>query len=438
MNEKILRELRQTNGNICTDSRLAKKGDLFFALKGERFDGNQYAKAAIEAGCVLAVIDNAAFAENNKYLVVDDALSTLQQLAKIHRGQINIPHIAITGSNGKTTTKELVQAVLSSHFRSMATKGNLNNHIGVPVTLLSIKEQTEIAVVEMGANHPGEIAALCEIATPTHGLITNIGKAHLEGFGSVENIAKAKGELFDYLKNNQGVIFANHDDPRLLALTGELACISYGKKSTNHCFGSIINSFPTLHIRFNTSGALGKTRQAVTGEINTHLTGSYNFENVMAAVTVGVYFGVPVEKIIAAIEAYRPVNHRSQLIETADNFIVMDAYNANPTSMAAALDNFSNYRDTKLAVMLGDMLELGSVAEAEHTEIVNKVKKSGFPIQIFVGKHFMGVCKPDKQTMVFPDVNQAAEWLENNPLKGYRILIKGSRGIMMESLLRIL
>ena len=438
MYERIFRVLRQTNGNICTDSRLAKNGDIFFALKGENFDGNQFAKIAIEAGCELAIIDNAAFAESNKYVVVDNVLSTLQQLAKIQRGQMNIPYVAITGSNGKTTTKELVQAVLSTHFRSMATKGNLNNHIGVPVTLLSINEPTEIAVIEMGANHSGEIAALSEIAMPTHGLITNIGKAHLEGFGSVENITKAKGELFVHLKNNQGVIFANHDDPRLQALTVELPCISYGKNAANHCFGAITNSFPTLHIQFNTSGALGKTPHKVSGEIHTHLTGSYNFENVMAAVTVGLYFGVPVQKIITAIEAYRPVNHRSQLIETANNFIVMDAYNANPTSMAAALDNFSNYRDTKRAVMLGDMLELGSVAGAEHTEIVNKVKKSDFSMHIFVGKHFMSVCTPDKQTMVFPDVNQAAEWLEKNPLKGYRILIKGSRGIRMENLLRVL
>ncbi len=425
-------------GRPCTDSRKANKGDVFFALRGERFDANQYAEEALKAGCALAVVDDPRVATGSRYILADNVLDALQKISHYHRKRFNIPLIGITGSNGKTTTKELMHAVLATTLQTGATEGNLNNHIGVPLTLLSFPEHLDIAIVEMGANHVGEIDDLCQIAMPTHGLITNIGKAHLEGFGDIDSVARAKGELYQYINRQHappGTLFVNKDDTRLSEMTREAGYIGYGSGSDNHCAGTITKTHPCLAVRFKTNKDFGKALRGVEGHIQSQLTGKYNFGNIMAAVTAGLYFGVQPARICDAIASYTPGNHRSQIINTRFNMVLMDAYNANPTSMNVALDNFSRFEGNKKAVMLGDMLELGTEAEAEHRQIVAMVKKRGFSLNMFVGSHFMSICKPEKNILVFPDTVSASRWLSENPLRGYKILVKGSRGIRMEDLL---
>ncbi len=417
---------------ICTDSRAAHPDDLFFALSGAQFDGNQFARQALEAGCMLAVIDNPRFFQE-KCLLVDDVLQTLQHLGAVYRNQFDIPLLAITGSNGKTTTKELTHAVLSRKFDTIATKGNLNNHIGVPLTLLSIPQHTQMGVIEMGANHKGEIAGLCTIARPTHGLITNIGKAHLEGFGNMAGVAEGKTELFAAL--TEGQVFLNRDDPWLLKCSPGENAIGYGMDADNHCSGQILKAFPLLEISFRVNKDFGAARKGMEGVIKSQLPGVYNVENIMAAITTGLYFGVAPKRVIDAIEGYHAQNHRSQLMQTKDNVIMMDGYNANPSSMEAALANFSNYHKKKLAVLLGDMLETGETAHEEHRKVIDSVKALDIPFRIFVGKTFFSVWKPEDRGHAFKDVDQALAWLQNNPLKGYTILVKGSRGIRMETLL---
>ncbi len=419
----------------CIDSRDAKPGDIFFALRGEQSDGNLYAEKALEAGCALAVVDRADVAKGDKYLLTDDVLGLLQALGHAHRKRFDVPVIGVTGTNGKTTTKELMQAVLSTTFSSTATPGNLNNHIGLPLSLLSFREPLDIAVVEMGANHRGEIAGLCKLAMPTHGLITNIGKAHLEGFGTVEDVARAKAELFEYLQQNQGTLFVNHDDARLPALAGTKNIITYGTDDSNHCSGRITRSFPELHLRFRVNRDFGKARRGMQADIETRLTGPYNFENIMSAITTGLYFGVQPGNIIRGIGGYVPANNRSQIIRTLNNLVVMDAYNANPTSMAAALDNFSRFEGEKTAVMLGDMLELGETSGEEHQEILKLAKSKGFGLYVFVGPQFKSICPAQGNTKVFELVEEAADWLRANPLKSHKVLVKGSRGIAMERLI---
>ncbi len=438
MNDSIidhLLELLHKGHRICTDSRRAGPGHIFFALTGENYDGNRFAAQAIQAGCCLAVIDNPAYNMGEKYLLVDDSLTTLQLLGQTRRRRLNIPVIGITGSNGKTTTKELLQAVLSSRFNSAATKGNLNNHIGVPVSLLSFHTDADCAIVEMGANHPGEIAELCEIAMPTHGLITNIGEAHLEGFGSVEDVAKAKNELYSYLSETRGTMFVNQDDQRLRGLTRGIQAVRYGKDKSNHCSGSIICSAPALHVGFRVNKNLGAAKKGIEGEVKTRLTGAYNFENILASITVGLYFGAEPENIIRAIENYTPENHRSQIIQTNRNTVLMDAYNANPSSMDAALHNLAQFDQQPRAVFLGDMLELGSSSREAHNAVIKKVEQMQIPLQVFVGRHFASACGAQKGSLIFDHVDGAAEWLRNNPIRGYTILVKGSRGIRMEKLL---
>ena len=433
-----LLELVDKGHRICTDSRQANEGRIFFALRGDHFDGNQFAEKALQSGCNLAVIDNPKFHMGNNSLLVEDALKTLQRLGQARRRQIDIPVIGITGSNGKTTTKELLQAILSEHFSSAATKGNLNNHIGVPLSLLSFPPESDCAIVEMGANHPGEIAELCEIAMPTHGLITNIGQAHLEGFGSVEAVARAKNELYEYLYKTHGILFVNQDDPRLKQMTRGLEAINYGLDLQNHCSGEVISSFPFLQVRFMVNKDFGKAKQGTYGEVHSMLTGTYNFENIMAGITVGLYFGVEPEKIIRAIREYTPENHRSQIIQTSRNTVLMDAYNANPSSMDAALNNLALFNDRPGAVFLGDMLELGSVANEAHRRVMDRVKQMQIPLQVFVGKHFAATCETEEDALVFTHVSDAVEWLRKNPIRGYNVLVKGSRGIRMERLLEYL
>jgi len=415
---------------ICTDTRKVQKGSIFFALKGENFDGNQFAAQAVEKGCNLAVVDNKEYYyENKNYLLVEDALHTLQKLANLHRRTLNLPILAITGTNGKTTTKELTNEVLSKKYMVFSTQGNLNNHIGVPLTLLSMSINTDIGIVEMGANHAGEIKTLCEIAEPDFGLITNIGKAHLEGFGSFEGVKKAKRELYDHLSEKGGEIFINIDNKILRKLSGNSKQISYGTSVEAKCRGEIAVSDPYLTIVWHTDRPV---------ELFTGFAGGYNFENVMAAICVGSHFNVPENDIVKAIESYTPDNNRSQLVRTANNTVIMDAYNANPTSMEAALENFFMMKAKSKVVILGDMLELGKNAKKEHKIILEKLMKYSFDRVFIIGKIFgdtVNSINYDGDIMKFQDTGEFNAWIKDNQLKNTYIFIKGSRGIGLERIL---
>lgn len=418
-----LYSLYQESTGISTDSRKIEKGNLFFALKGENFDGNKYAGAALQKGASYAIIEDESYASEHT-LVVDDVLASLQDLAGYHRNKLNIPVIGLTGTNGKTTSKELIKEVLAKKYRVHATYGNLNNHIGVPLTVLGIKPDTEIAVIEMGANHIGEIAELCSIAKPTHGMITNIGKAHLEGFGGYEGVIKAKSEIYSYLRNNDNVAFVNGDDELLMTLSDGIERSTYGSMSTYDTYGSINRSVPFLGIRWRES------------DIQTHLYGDYNFQNVLVAICIGSFFGVRDADIVNAIAEYRPTNNRSQVVKSKSNTIFLDAYNANPSSMMVSIDQFSLQPGDKKVLILGDMLELGNASKEEHLSIIDKVE-NGFQTVILVGPEFMDAYQGNK-CAVFEHTQQAGIWLENNPIRDAQILIKGSRGIALEKLLPFL
>jgi len=422
-----LHTLFLNNKEISTDSRNIKQGCLFFALKGENFDGNKYAESAIKAGAGVAIIDDEKYC-STKTILVDNVLYTLQKLANFHRRKYTIPVLAITGSNGKTTTKELTNAVLSQHFKVTATKGNLNNHIGVPLTLLEITGETEIAIIEMGANHQGEIAELCKIAEPTHGLITNIGRAHLGGFGGYEGVVKAKTELYAWLRNSGGTGFVNTDNPLLTEHSIGMNRIFYGSDKSSLCLGQLKENTEMLVIDWITD--------TETHTIETNLIGKYNFENVMAAICTGSYFKVPVAKTRSAISNYFPSNSRSQSMRTARNMIILDAYNANPTSMQAAIENFNQMKAMHKMVILGDMLELGDESLAEHSAIAKLVEESTFEQVILVGPDFMQVAET-----IFPCFNtsdEARDWLRIQNIENFTILVKGSRGIRMEKVLESL
>lgn len=409
---------------ISTDSRRIDEGCVFVAIKGERFDGNDFAlQVATDnvASCVIA--DRKDLPQHERIFVVDDSIETLQRLAKHHRKQCNIPVIGITGTNGKTTTKELVSAVISQKYNIINTQGNFNNHIGVPLTLLQIKPETEIAIVEMGANHPNEIAQLCEIAQPDYGIITNIGRAHIEGFGSFEGVIKTKNELYDYLKNKNGKIFVNHDNDLLVELSQGLSSVRYGTKEGADIKGKIISSNPYLTIEWN-----GK-------EIKTNLVGEYNFENVMAAISAGCYFNVDENMIIKALENYHPTNNRSQFIKSEHNEIVMDAYNANPTSMQHSLNNFRKIAGDNHLLILGDMGELGNESEKEHRTIVELINRLQFNNVILVGEKFK---KVNKDFKTFNDVEELIDYIGKNSITGMKILVKGSHFMHLEQLSNIL
>ncbi len=413
--------------NISTDSRQILPGCLFFALKGENFDGNKYAPAAIEAGAAFAVIDDIKYVGNSTILVYD-VLETLQQLARMHRRKYNFPVIAITGSNGKTTTKELMNAVLSKKYQVVATKGNLNNHIGVPLTLLGITDETQMAIVEMGANHQGEIAQLCEIAEPTHGLITNIGKAHLGGFGGYEGVIKAKSELYSWLRKSGGETFVNSGNPLLMELTTGMKRNLYGTLASDYSIGRPMENTGMLFINWVISSE--------TVPVETNLVGNYNFENVMAAIAVGTYFNVLAAETRSAICNYFPSNSRSQAMKTARNSIILDAYNANPTSMLAAIENLRQVKATHKMVILGDMLELGDDSLAEHKAIAILIEDSGFEKAVLVGPDFMQVAQ--SKFKCFSNSEEARAWLLTQKIENYTILLKGSRGIKMEKVLEAL
>jgi UDP-N-acetylmuramoyl-tripeptide--D-alanyl-D-alanine ligase len=399
-------------------------------LKGDAFDGNKYAEAALTKGAVLAVVDDPSVATDDHYFLVEDVLTTLQDLARFHRSHFTCPVIGITGTNGKTTTKELINAVLGSHYRTHATKGNLNNHIGVPLTLLSARvSDVDMLIVEMGANHQGEIAFLCSIANPTHGLITNVGKAHLEGFGGVEGVIKGKTELYRYLKSINGKAFVCTRQPVLSQLSAELEPLTYGESKESSYSGTIVSSDPFLIVNWH--------EDELDHLIHTHLVGGYNIDNVMAAICVGSFFNVSSTKIIDAIESYIPSNNRSQVMQTGNNQLVLDAYNANPSSMAAALENFALMDAFPKVVILGDMFELGEESRDEHQQIVILLLKHNFKDVLLIGPKFFEVSEKTsfKRFLTIPE---ALQWIILNPFKGRSILVKGSRGMKMETLLPVL
>lgn len=415
---------------ICTDSRKEVEGAIFFALSGETFNGNRFAKAALDKGAALAVVDdpNVVDEQEKRFFFVPDVLKALQELAIRHRKHFQIPLLGITGTNGKTTTKELIYSVLKTEKETVFTKGNLNNHIGVPMTLLSLKPTTEIAVVEMGANHPGEIEALCRIANPTHGIITNIGKAHLEGFGSYEGVIKTKNELYESIRKTNGVVFFNQNDALLQKLSEGIERVSYGA-SEAEITGKLLDSNPFLSIQWDSENG--------TQDIQTKLYGNYNFNNAMAAIAVGKYFGITAENIKLGLENYTPKNNRSQIVKTERNTIILDAYNANPGSMPLAIENFSGQSFDNKILILGDMFELGKDAEKEHQRIIELLKDRNFKKVILVGKDFFSLPSAGNY-IAFKTTEEAGVYLNHQKLSGNTILIKGSRGMQLETLAQYL
>ena len=406
---------------VSTDSRTLQSGQLFFALSGPNFNGNQFAKQALNKGAIAVVVDEDVSINDDRVIRVENTLRSLQTLATEHRKKLGTTIIALTGSNGKTTTKELIHSVLSTTYTTVATHGNLNNHIGVPLTLLSLQKDTEIGVVEMGANHLGEIAVLANIAQPDFGLITNFGKAHLEGFGSLEGVVKAKSELFDYLKTTSGLIFANADDPKIMAQLKGQDPITYGTETTARVSATLLTENDAIRIEVDQQ------------EIQTQLSGAYNGYNALAAYAIGRHFGVSPQNAKRALESYIPDNNRSQLIRKKDLHITLDAYNANPTSMQAALASFSKKGGKKIAV-LGQMNELGKHTEIEHKRLVDWIKASSIDDCYWVGSAFAPFISSDKY---FSTVDQAIDYFSKTPLGQASILVKGSRSFTLEKLVDV-
>ena len=413
---------------VSTDTRSDVSKSIFFALSGENFNGNKFAEQALHKGAVLAVVDDKKYAKGESYFLVEDVLITLQELARFHRKENNIPLLGITGSNGKTTTKELISAVLSTSKSIISTQGNLNNHIGVPLTVLRINPKTEIAVIEMGANHIGEIAHLCQIAQPDIGLITNIGKAHLEGFGNLEGVIKAKTELYKSLKSNNGRAFVHADDELLMNLSTGLKRFTYGLTKAN-ITGKILSLNPFLSLSWKF--------EREQFNLSTKLYGKYNFPNVMAAIAAGIFFEVEPDKINEAIGNYIPENNRSQQLSTETNKIILDAYNANPVSMTEAIKSFSEAEFENPSLILGDMFELGLASQEEHQKIVDQLLETGLEKIILVGTEFNKLTIPEKFT-VLPTTEDALKFLQKNSIHNSTILIKGSRGMKLETLLSYL
>ena len=415
----------QKSTGISTDTRTVKKGNLFFALSGANFNGNKFAKQAIEKGAILSVIDDANF-ESENTILVNDVLATLQQLAKHHRQQLNVPIIALTGSNGKTTTKELINAVLSQKYLTTATAGNLNNHIGVPLTLLAMTKQTEIGIVEMGANHPNEIEFLCKIAKPNYGYITNFGKAHLEGFGSLEGVVKAKSELYAYLRTYKQTAFVNFDDEKQVNASSGINKYTFSEKNNADVQIKLSSASPNVKVQY----------QGI--EMNSNLIGSYNFTNIAAAITIGEYFKIDKKQIKKAIEIYTPTNNRSQIIKKNGNEIILDAYNANPTSMLAALGNFKNLEASSKIIFLGDMFELGTASLQEHQTIVDFVTALPNTQVFLLGENFYNT-KYDTKIKVFASFDDfKKQFITTKTPSKATILIKGSRGMALERILELL
>jgi UDP-N-acetylmuramoyl-tripeptide--D-alanyl-D-alanine ligase len=423
------------NPLVSTDTRNILPGSIFFALKGDNFNGNGFAAQALEKGASLAVIDEKEFKKDDRCFLVEDVLKALQQLAYHHRIQMQIPVIAVTGSNGKTTTKELMHAVLSKKYNVLATKGNLNNHIGVPLTLLGLKADHEIAIIEMGANHQKEIDALCRIADPGFGVITNIGKAHLEGFGGIEGVRIGKGELYRYIQEKGGKLFVHGDDETLIGLAGATEKVTYGTKKLFDIVGAVKDNAEFISFQWATrynAAAIAKSEV-----VETKLVGIYNYFNLLCAVCVGNYFKVEDGLINKALAEYEPTNNRSQLQKTQSNTLILDYYNANPSSMSLALENFAGLSYPDKIVILGDMLELGSESEQEHKAIVDLLKEKRLLNAYLVGPKFSS-CAVDNNVKTFADSDALAEYFKGHPVKDAAILIKGSRGIKLERVVDVL
>lgn len=427
MTTEVLYEIYKKHPDIVTDSRQITPGCIFFALKGERFNGNQFAEQALKNGAAYCVVDEDPGFSNDRIFRVADSLTALQSLARHHRQQFTIPFIAITGSNGKTTTKELIHAVLSKKYITYTTAGNLNNHIGIPLTLLKVKPDAQMAIVEMGANHQGEIADYCTYTLPTHGLITNCGKAHLEGFGGVEGVRKGKGELYDFIRSQDGMIFMCTDHEYLKEMSkGIRKIVTYGTSGGDYTGRPMIEN-----------GFLAVSLTAGMGNpciIRTQLVGEYNVSNVLAAVAIGKYFGVKEDKIKAAIENYEPTNSRSQLMQRGSNRIIMDAYNANPSSMRAAIENLMKMEGENKVVMIGGMKELGVESPEEHRKITDLLKEYVWKHVVLVGEEFKA---HHGNYLYFDRSEDAGKWFKEKKLENCLILIKGSRGTMMEKVFEV-
>ena len=420
------------NPIISTDTRNIIPGSIFFALKGDHFNANEFAAEAIEKGAAYAVVDEELHATNEKCLLVEDVLTALQNVASHHREQMNIPVIGLTGSNGKTTSKELVNAVLSERYKTFATFGNLNNHIGVPLSILSITNDVEVAIIEMGANHQKEIELLCTIAQPTHGIITNVGMAHLDGFGGFEGVKKGKAELYAYLKAHNGYTFINRDNTFLMEMStnaGLNKLLYYGKENGNTIKGTLKSSDPFIEVEW--------TNHETSSVVKTNLTGSYNFENILAAICIGDFFDMQPEEINSGLAKYEPKNNRSQLTKTDHNTVICDFYNANPSSMAAALNNISALSAEQKTAVLGDMFELGPESVAQHELIAKQAAASGLDQAIFIGKYFYAL-KDQLEGVFFETPTEAANYLQEKPIKNHLVLLKGSRGMKLENLLQYL
>jgi UDP-N-acetylmuramoyl-tripeptide--D-alanyl-D-alanine ligase len=432
MKIKDLYDIYKAHPKVIIDSRAPVENSIFFGLSGEQYNGSLFASDALNNGSSFAVVDEPSVARDERYILVENSLQTLQELAAFHRKQLSIPLVAITGSNGKTTTKELAARILSTKYATHATHGNQNNHIGVPITVLGIDDTVEMGIIEMGANHTGEIAKLCRIAMPDYGLITNIGRAHLEGFGTMEGIMQAKKELYDYLGERGGLVFINEQDrvlrSMLLDFTGGV--VWYGGSGESVVSGEVLASDPNLKVRLDIKGYESR-------EIETGLIGSYNLENILAAACIGWHFGISPMHLHKAIQHYRASNNRSQQLSTERNVLILDAYNANPTSMRAAIEHFSSMKHPAKSVILGDMLELGDASGAAHGEIIELLKKIPFREVILVGPVFANSRVPDSYH-VFSSMAACAGWLEEHPLHDHLILLKGSRGMGLERLAGLL
>jgi UDP-N-acetylmuramoyl-tripeptide--D-alanyl-D-alanine ligase len=409
---------------VSTDTRSISNGALFFALKGDNFNGNDFAKKALDSGASYCIIDEQQSQSNARFILVPDVLITLQELANFHRKYLNIPIIAITGSNGKTTTKELINSVLGQRYKTHATQGNYNNHIGVPLTLLQMDTSVDIGIVEMGANHIGEIANLCQISAPNYGYITNFGKAHLEGFGSAAGVVKGKCELYDYLKSNKGVVFINGDDKKQVQQIGDYKSVNiFSKDNRSNIQVSMISQTP--FISFESQGCT----------MESQLVGIYNFSNAAAAIAMGCFFEVSLENIKKGIASYTPNNNRSQIIRKGSNTIILDAYNANPSSMEVALDNFNSMKSSLKIVILGDMFELGVHSKSEHQAVIDEVNSLNFSSAYYVGSHFFELASDSSKANFFKTTESFRNQLQSLVFKDALILIKGSRGMALESIL---
>ncbi len=423
MIEKIYTKFIESN-KISTDTRKILPNSIFFALKGANFNANKFAKEALKKGASLAIIDDAEYYINSNYILVDDVLETLQKLATHHRKQLNIPIIALTGSNGKTTTKELINVVLSEKFKTTATIGNLNNHIGVPLTLLSMDKNTQIGIVEMGANHPKEIEFLCNITKPDYGYITNFGKAHLEGFGSIAGVIKAKTELYQYLEKNNKIVFINNNDSIQVEKSKRIKSVSFGTKKAKYPI-TLLEANPNVKLQFENIN------------IQSNLIGTYNFNNIAAAIAIGNYFNVEVKAIKNAIESYYPTNNRSQIIIKGSTKIILDAYNANPSSMQSALENFIQLNDKNKIVILGDMLELGDYAEEEHQKISDFILESTINKIYLIGEHFRKTKNQSQHIILLNNYDEFKNSFKKSNFENSTILIKASRGMALERIVQL-